>query len=246
MAPNRKHAVTGARSVLAGDQPSFLDEEPRRGKQFDGGRKVTDQPQVGAPAPDADAISTADATLVGMEKLAANNHAKVIDLLTERLVFERLGVKLYDAVLQKVLAIGDTEAQNLIDELQEIRDQEKEHTEWLEEQILALGGDTHGETDMSLLTVRESKGIEDIVLDGDNELSHLLHALLTAELADNAGWELLVVLADEAHDRDAKKAFKKRLHEEEEHLLFVRRAVQRLARRIVLGQDVSMPTAPGR
>jgi bacterioferritin (cytochrome b1) len=179
-----------------------------------------------------------------MDKLAAKNHDKVIDLLTERLAFERTAVKLYDAVLHKVLAIGDSEAQNLIDELQLIRDQEKEHEMWLADQIVALGGDAHGRTDMSELIARESKGIEDIILDGDNELSHLLHALLTAELADNAGWDLLVELADEAHDRDAKKEFKRRLHEEEDHLLFVMRAVRRLARRIVLGQDVSLPTAP--
>ncbi|HEU4612003.1 MAG TPA: hypothetical protein VFS15_07990, partial [Kofleriaceae bacterium] len=66
----------------------------------------------------------------------------------------------------------------------------------------------------------------------------------TAELADNAGWDLLVTLADEAGDRDAKKAFKKRLHAEEEHLIFVRRAVQKIARREVLGEQVSMPTWP--
>jgi hypothetical protein len=53
--PYSKQADDGARSVLTEGQPSFVEEEPRRGKQFDGGRKVTDQPQVGAPAPDADA-----------------------------------------------------------------------------------------------------------------------------------------------------------------------------------------------
>lgn len=83
-----------------------------------------------------------------------------------------------------------------------------------------------------------------MILDGDNEVSHLFHALLTAELADNAGWDLLASLADEAGDRDAERAFKKRLHEEEEHLIFARKAVERLARREVLGEQVSMPTSP--
>jgi hypothetical protein len=45
----------GASSVLTEDQPSFVDEQPRHGKQFDSGRKVTDQPQVGAHSPDTDA-----------------------------------------------------------------------------------------------------------------------------------------------------------------------------------------------
>jgi hypothetical protein len=97
---------------------------------------------------------------------------------------------------------------------------------------------------MARLEQRESQGIEDIILDGDNEMLHYFHALLAAELADNAGWDLLVVLADEAGDREAKKQFKKRLHQEMEHLLFVRRVIKRLARRDVLGQTVTMPTWP--
>ena len=179
-----------------------------------------------------------------MQDLAQHNRQKVIDLLTERLTFERSGVKLYDSIIAKVEASVDEEARRLLDQLREHRDEEKEHEEWLEEQIRALGGDAHGQTEMSELVKRESRGIEDVILDGDNDLSHLVHALLVAELADHAGWDLLVELAEEARDRDAKKAFKKRLHEEEEHLLFARRTLERLARRQVLGQDVALPTSP--
>ena len=179
-----------------------------------------------------------------MQELIKFNRPKVIDLLTARLTFERVGVKLYDAIIGKVQILGDAQAQRMLDQLQEHREEEKEHEEWLEEQIRALGADAHGTSEMSELETRESKGIEDVILDGDNEISHLMHALLTAELADNAGWDLLVSLADEAGDRDAKKAFKKRLHEEEEHLIFARRAVVKLARREVLGEQVSMPTRP--
>lgn len=44
----------GARSVLAEDQPSFIDEHGRRGKQFSGGRKTESLPFVGVRSPDAD------------------------------------------------------------------------------------------------------------------------------------------------------------------------------------------------
>lgn len=44
----------GAPSVVEEGQPSFVDEEPRHGKQYDAGRKVIDQPQVGAQTPDTD------------------------------------------------------------------------------------------------------------------------------------------------------------------------------------------------
>ncbi len=40
----------------------------------------------------------------------------------------------------------------------------------------------------------------------------MFHALFAAELVDNAGWDLLVQLADEADDDEARRAFKKRLH----------------------------------
>ena len=87
------------------------------------------------------------------------------------------------------------------------------------------------------------QGIEHVI-ERDAQLPHDFHALLIAELADNAGWDLLVQLADEVGDRDAKKEFKKRLHEEEEHLLFVRHAVEQFAKDEVLGEPVTMPSSP--
>lgn len=179
-----------------------------------------------------------------MEKLAKNNPEKVVDLLTERLFFERAGVKLYDAIIAKLVTSNDPEVHRTLKAMHEHRNHEKEHEEWLEEQIRALGGDAHTCTDMAALATKESSGIEAVVLDGDNDPVHLFHALLAAELADNAGWDLLVALADEAGDRDAKKELKKRLHEEEEHLVFARRALASLARATVLGEELDMPVRP--
>ncbi len=175
-----------------------------------------------------------------MEKLAQQNRDKVIDLLTERLAFERSGVKLYDRIIGVMRSSPSEEVRDMLDQMQEHRDQEKEHEEWLEECIRSLGGNAHGETDLSRLVTEESKGIEEVVM-RDAELPHLFHALLAAELVDNAGWDLLVEVADEAGDRDAKKEFKKRLHEEEDHLLFVRKAVEKLSFQDVLGEDTKLP-----
>jgi hypothetical protein len=87
---------------------------------------------------------------------------------------------------------------------------------------------------------RESKGIEEVVM-SDAELPHLLHALLAAELVDNAGWDLLAEVADEAGAHSTKREFKKRLHEEEDHLTFVRKAVEKLAFQEVLGEEAKLP-----
>jgi rubrerythrin len=164
-----------------------------------------------------------------MKKLAEKNVGRVIDLLNERLAFERAGVKLYDAILERMRSSGDPQIQRMVEQMQEHREDEKRHEEWLEEQIRALGGDAHTPSEKSILVQAESQGIEHVI-QRDPLLPHDFHALLVAELADNAGWDLLVQLADEVGDRDAKKEFKKRLHEEEKHLVSVREAVSELSK----------------
>ena len=77
------------------------------------------------------------------------------------------------------------------------------------------------------------------------KLPHLFHALLLAELADNAGWDLLHSLAGELGDSAAKKEFGKRLREEAEHLLFVRKVVQKFALSETTGQPQKMPKSSG-
>ncbi len=175
-----------------------------------------------------------------MAEIAKHDPAKVIDVLNERLAFERAGVKLYDRILEVMKASGRDDVDRMLPEMEKHRDEEKEHEEWLEAQIRALGGDAHSETERSKLVTRESKGIEEVVM-SDAELPHLLHALLAAELVDNAGWDLLAQIADEAGDHSAKREFKKRLHEEEDHLLLVRKAVEQFSFADVLGEDPKLP-----
>jgi bacterioferritin (cytochrome b1) len=179
-----------------------------------------------------------------MQELAKHAPDKLVDLLTERLTFERAGVALYEAIITKIEASADKQVQRMLPQLREHAHEEKEHEEWLEAQIRALGGDTHAKTEMARLVEIESSGIEQVIIDGDNDPKHLFHALLTAELTDNAGWELLVSLAGEAGDRDAKKAFKQRLSEEKDHLAFVRRAVEGFTCHVVLGEALELPAYP--
>ena len=145
-----------------------------------------------------------------MENLGKMNPEKVIDVLGERLAFERSGVKLYDAILKKVKASRHTQLKKLVHELEEHRDQEEEHAEWCAEQIRALGGDPDEKTERALLVEIEAQGLEEVIF-GDAPLSQMFHALNTAELADNGGWALLVGLADQAGDEEVKAAAQERL-----------------------------------
>lgn len=177
-----------------------------------------------------------------MHEITKHNPDKLIDLLTERLTFERAAVRLYDSVMEKMRAEGDGITKQMMRDVEEFRDQEKQHEEWLEEQIRDLGGDTETKTEMAMLIETESQGIEQVILDGDTEIPHLFHALLTAELVDNTGWELLVELAEEANDDDARRVFRRFLHEEEDHLAFVRAAVRELTKEELLGKRARLPS----
>ncbi len=53
-------------------------------------------------------------------------------------------------------------------------------------------------------------------------MTHCLQAMLTAELTHNAGWELLIKLADNLGYADVKAEFEVALEHEERHLPNVR------------------------
>jgi hypothetical protein len=173
-----------------------------------------------------------------MRRLAAKNRSKVIDLLIERLEFERASVERCDLVLEALRPRGGPWA-SILGHLRLIREEEKEHEEWLEEQVKALGGDPHEESDAVRALLNEWR----LIIEGEMsspDPAHLFQALLKAELLDNGGWELLLALAEQANDEEASQAFRQRLHEEQEHLLFVGRIVARLARSEVLDEAVTL------
>lgn len=179
-----------------------------------------------------------------MKKLAEKNPEKLIELLHERLTFERTSVKLYDRVLSLMAASEDQQILGMLDTMQGYRDEEAEHQEWLEEQIQALGGDVNSESERSRLVATESRGIEQVILREDAELQHLFHALMAAELVDNEGWDLLSALAEEADDDEALDAFLLRQAEEEDHLDYLRQTIARYAESQVLGGQLQLPTEP--
>jgi hypothetical protein len=65
-------------------------------------------------------------------------------------------------------------------------------------------------------------GIMQVLTDPRTSMAQCLQAMLMAELTDNAGWELLIRLADGLGYDDMKTEFESALKNEEEHLLKVR------------------------
>lgn len=148
--------------------------------------------------------------------------AVLLDKLSERLAFERMGVRLYEALFNKCQALGETTPGPTIDEIKQIGKEELDHFLMLNETITALGGDPTVESPSADVAGVASMGIMQVVTDPRSSVPQCLQALLTAELTDNAGWELLIELASNLGYDDMRQQFETALQHEEEHLQNVR------------------------
>jgi rubrerythrin len=193
------------------------------GPNPDGGPEIADSeranyieegfPIGSLPSLPFDAEATADDEIVGM--------AVFLDKLSERLAFERMGTRLYEALINKCEAIGDTSTSPTAAELQEIRDEEHRHFAMLTEAIIGLGGDATVQSPCADTAAVASIGILQVLTDPRTNMSQCLNAILTAELTDNAGWEMLIDIAEELGYADLSDEFTTALNNEQRHLLNV-------------------------
>ena len=151
-----------------------------------------------------------------------NGHLTLLlDKLSERLAFERMGVRLYDALINKVWASHEPNAPD-IKELAEIRDQELAHFVLLHQWIKKLGGDPTSESPCADVSGVASRGVMQVVADPRTSVAQSLNAVLTAELTDNAGWELLIDLAARVDLLDMVEEFHRPAADEQQHLVRIK------------------------
>lgn len=148
--------------------------------------------------------------------------AGLADKLGARLAFERSGVRLYEALLQKLDAWGTFDGGPEVGDLQDLRREELEHFEMLEQAILELGGDPAAMTPSADLESNTGKGVGDVIGDPRTTLLESLEAILVAELADNECWDTLAELAASSGQADLASRCRAALQTEEEHLIKVR------------------------
>ncbi|WP_224363599.1 ferritin-like domain-containing protein [Hyalangium versicolor] len=168
------------------------------------------------------------ATLKGVfttakEMLKGNKPTVFIDKLGERLGFERSGVRLYEAALCKFDIHGTWEGGPSREQLERIMFDELAHFNLIREAMEKLGADPTALTPSADLVAVASKGIPAVLVDPRTNLVQCLEVLLVAELTDNAGWELLIELAQGLGQTDLAERFEVALGAEAEHLLLVRR-----------------------
>jgi bacterioferritin (cytochrome b1) len=154
-----------------------------------------------------------------MDKATGRNPEVFLNKLGERLAFERTGVRLYDALITKCEATGSALP---IERLREIRDEEAQHFHLLTEAMESLGADPTAQTPDADVAAVASSGIQKVLTDPRTSVAQCLDAMLTAELTDNAGWDMLCSLAEEMGLDELEAEFRQALAEEDTHLEDVR------------------------
>ena len=145
-----------------------------------------------------------------------------MDKLGERLAFERTGTRLYEVLVSKHEAFGSFAGGPSRDDLEHIRQEEFEHYTLLQSVITQLGGDPTAVTPSADLHATAAHGIQMVLVDPRTTLLQSLEAILLAELADNACWEALIALAQQAGEAALVEPFERALTAEQEHLQKVR------------------------
>ncbi|HEY0844073.1 MAG TPA: ferritin-like domain-containing protein [Noviherbaspirillum sp.] len=203
MPPSMTPATPGDDSALADIRSRYISEADPVGS-------------VPIPGTVKGAITT------GASMLTGDQPQLLLDKLGERLAFERTGTRLYDALITKFEALQDNTTSMTLADLQKIRQDEARHFAIVADAIETLGGDPTSQTPCADLVGVESIGLMQAVSDPRTTVAQCLHAILVAEMADNAGWEMLIALAEDQKQNALITDFSVALDEERAHLMQIR------------------------
>jgi rubrerythrin len=145
-----------------------------------------------------------------------------LDLLAERLAFERTGTRLYEALMAKHAAADDHTGGPTLADLQRLRDEEQAHMHLLTSTLVSLGSDPTALTPSANLAAVATSGVLQVLTDPRTTLTEALRAILVIELTDNDAWDLLVQFAQALGHDDLAMRFSAALAEEKQHLEKVR------------------------
>lgn len=189
------------------------------------GDYVKEAPRVGSVPIPASIRGLAE-TAVG--KLKGQSPELLFDKLGERAAFERSGVRLYQAMISKVKVVPHAEQAALLRDLEHICEEEFRHFEMLANTIEEMGGDPTAQTPCADVSAVATLGILQVITDPRTTLAQCLQALLTAEMTDNAAWELLIELARKGGHDDVLEPFQQALASEQEHEVMIKQWLRKI------------------
>jgi rubrerythrin len=164
----------------------------------------------------------------GLQTLTGNRPQVLLDKLGERLAFERTGTRLYEALVAKCLAGAEGGELLQMDVIERFHDEELQHFELVRSIIESLGADPTAMTPCADVVGVASLGLVQVLTDPRTTIAQCLNAILTAELTDNAGWEMLITLAESAGGSAFVQQMGEAFSAEQEHLRQVREWLEQL------------------
>jgi ferritin-like protein len=163
---------------------------------------------------------------------------RLIDKLVERWVFERSIVNIYSLARKRLAQLPG--APPIAERLDEIARQEQLHVEMLEALLDVLG---RAPRDMDAtpavnVAATQAAGLQELLRGREHDIEQVLEVLLSAEVLDGTGWELLIDLGRAADlDEEWMRSFRAAEREEAEHRHFLRTHLEQAQRRALYGEE---------
>jgi rubrerythrin len=154
------------------------------------------------------------------------NMDALLDKLCERLAVETGGVDIYRAVIDKI------EDERIKARLDHFMREEAQHRDMLAAYVDRLGAKTQ-HTPSARLAEHEGHAYLKLIAEATTD-AQLLTILLTVELMDETGWEMLVDLGRDVGEEQMASGFQQALKEEKEHLRGVRGMLALMTRQLVM------------
>jgi rubrerythrin len=161
--------------------------------------------------------------------MAHLNHDAFVDKLCERLAVETGGVDIYQNAIAKI------DDPVLAPRLKHFMEQEAKHRDLLSTYLDRLGVEDR-ETPSARLARHEGEAYLKLIDEAETP-AQLLNILLTVELMDENGWEMIINLGRDIHDDDMVRTFNVALKEEKEHLRGVRGMLAEMMREMMMTEE---------
>lgn len=152
----------------------------------------------------------------------------LLDKLGERVVFERTGTRLYEALISKYLDSDDKKSLPDQSRLEQFHQEELKHFEVVSAAIKRIGGELPIIAPATDLGGSLGMGWMLAITDTRTSFLQALEIVLQAELVDHASWELLIELAERQELADIATKFQECLNEKEVHVTTLKQWLQEL------------------
>ena len=157
--------------------------------------------------------------------MAHVNMDALVDKLCERLAVETGGVDIYRAAIAKV------DDPTVAARLEHFMQDEADHRDLLEAYLTRLGV-SERDTPSARLAKHEGKAYLDLIGEAQTP-AQVLNILLTVELMDENGWEMIINLGRDLDDDDLVRTLDAALQEEKDHLRGVRGMLAQMTRALM-------------